>query len=478
MANTLRFLVAATSLWLVLASGALTPAAADSHSLTPDALQYSVMPPPVDDVSQPTMDLIGQPVMSGGGSASAAAVDAAGHTMPDGAFPEEPITEALDRAQPPVDEPAVAPAATAVAVPATPAAATTAVAATTPAVTNENGSYPVVVTPQVAAFLERFTTSRREIITLWLSRSRQYLGMIREVFRTHGLPEDLAFVAMIESGFNPIAVSHAGAKGLWQFMADTGRRYGLRVDQWVDERYDPEKSTGAAAAYFKDLYRQFGSWSLAKAAYNAGEMKIVNAIRGVGSSDFWALASSRFLKDETKNFVPAIHAATLIGRDPGGFGFDPPELKPVDTDTVSVPASTNIAKIASRSGIALETLKSLNPVLVRGITPPGGPYELTVPAGSQRAVRAALAPPASKSVARTSKKGPAPVASRPPARSTVHVVKPRETVTSIARLYGVSVREVQRWNGLGERHVLRPGDRLRVADTQLAAERLSSVGAR
>jgi membrane-bound lytic murein transglycosylase D len=116
--------------------------------------------------------------------------------------------------------------------------------------------------------------------------------MIRDVLKARGLPEELAYTAMIESGFNPVAVSRAGAKGMWQFMAGTARGYGLRVDLWIDERLDPEKSTIAAAAYLRDLYTMFGSWTLAQAAYNAGEVKVSRAIRATGSSDFWTLAKT------------------------------------------------------------------------------------------------------------------------------------------------------------------------------------------
>src|SRR5207253_4017571 len=162
---------------------------------------------------------------------------------------------------------------------------------------------------------------QRDVIGLWLRRSGHYLGMIYDVFRAKGLPEDLAFTAMIESGFDPLAGSRAGAKGLWQFMAPTARLYGLRVDRWVDERLDPEKSTVAAAAYLRDLHARYGSWELAQAAYNAGAVKIDKAMKATGSTDFWDLTRSRFLKRETKDFVPAIQAAMVIGRDPGQYGF-------------------------------------------------------------------------------------------------------------------------------------------------------------
>src|SRR5262245_37835127 len=207
---------------------------------------------------------------------------------------------------------------------------------------------------QVRYFVHRFTTSRRDVVGLWVRRSGHYLGMIFDVFRAKGLPEDLAFTAMIESGFNPVAVSRAGAKGLWQFMAATARRYGLRVDQWVDERLDPEKSTVAAAAYLRDLYSQFGSWHLAQAAYNAGESTVTKAIQATGSNDFWTLARSRFLKRETKEFVPQIQAATVIGRDPARFGFEAGEVREHAVERVVVPASTDLRRLSAVSGISQE----------------------------------------------------------------------------------------------------------------------------
>ena len=196
--------------------------------------------------------------------------------------------------------------------------------------------------------------------------------MIRETLKRHGLPEDLAFTAMIESGFNPVATSRAGARGLWQFMAATAKRYGLRVDQWVDERLDPEKSTVAAAAYLRDLYNLFGSWFLAQAAYNAGEATIARAIRATGSSDFWTLARTGFLQRETKEFVPQIVAATQIGREPHRFGFEPVQPSPPAMDRVAVPAETDLRWLSASIGISVDTLQSLNPALVKGVTPPGG----------------------------------------------------------------------------------------------------------
>src|SRR3989442_15935907 len=147
-------------------------------------------------------------------------------------------------------------------------------------------AYPVTLNPQVQFHLDRFTGAHREVVTLWVHRSSRYLAMIREVLRARGLPEDLAFTAMIESGFQSDAVSRVCANGMWQFMAGTARRYSLLVDRWVDGRLDPEKSTVAAAAYLRDLYRQFCSWELAPAAHNVGEVKVIRSIRVTVSSEF------------------------------------------------------------------------------------------------------------------------------------------------------------------------------------------------
>jgi membrane-bound lytic murein transglycosylase D len=345
---------------------------------------------------------------------------------------------------------------------------------TMPAVV-EAPAYPVVVTPQVQYFLDLFTGKRRELVTLWVTRSGQYLGMIREVLRSRGLPEDLAYTAMIESGFKPDAVSRAGAKGMWQFMAPTARRYGLRVDSWVDERYDPEKSTVAAAAYLRDLYNQFGSWSLAQAAYNAGEMKVVRAMKKTGSSDFWTLAESKHLRRETKDFVPQIHAATVIGRDPDRYGFEFEDVEPAAVEIVKVPGGTDLRRLAATASVPFPVLRSLNRVLVRGITPPGRPWALRVPVGATDSVLTALAP---------RRRAPVPAVavasatiSRVASRGEVHVVRPRDTVSSIAKQYGVSVGDVLRWNSLEHQARIRPGDRLRVA-TRPSVERDGQGGFR
>src|SRR5437773_5379579 len=310
--------------------------------------------------------------------------------------------------------------------------------------------YPLVMNDQVRFFLDRFTGERREVVDLWLSRAGRYLDMIRDVLRRNGLPEDLAFTAMIESGFNPLAVSRAGAKGLWQFMAQTARRYGLRVDHWVDERLDPEKATGAAAAYFRDLHGIFGSWTLAQAAYNAGEMKVIRALRTTGAKDFWPLTGTVHLARETKDFVPQIQAAVLIGRDPGRYGFEVRDFEPSALDRLAVPPSTDLRALAHAAGMPSDALRMLNPVLVRGVTPPGAPYDVTVTTERRKEIMTALAPTRRTMLAQT------PGTTRASGVSQVHVVRPRETINSIAKRYGVSAGEVLRMNSLEKHDSIRP----------------------
>jgi membrane-bound lytic murein transglycosylase D len=324
----------------------------------------------------------------------------------------------------------------------------------TPAVVRPTpaAAYRVQINEHVRFFIDRFQTGYRRTITeTRLARSGRYLPMILDIFKEKGLPEELVFTAMIESGFNPVAVSRAGAKGLWQFMAPTARLYGLRVDRWMDERLDPEKSTVAAANYLRDLYTQFGSWDLAQAAYNAGEVRVQQAIQGSGSRDFWVLhRRSPHLLPETKNFVPAIHAATLIGRQPEHYGFTVVPEEPVRYDVVSVPKGSRLMRLAGLSGVPLADLEQLNPELWQKQTPPDASYELKIPLGSAAAIQAAVELDA------------APRRIAPAPRAGVHVVQAGESVWRIARQYGVSAAQLARWNGLERPDRIFPGERLRV----------------
>ena len=339
--------------------------------------------------------------------------------------------------------------------PATPAVVNLAlVTEPTPAVARPAPAYRVQLNEHVRHFLDKFQTGYRRAITeTRLARSGRYLPMILDIFKEKGLPEELVFTAMIESGFNPVAVSHAGAKGLWQFMAPTARLYGLRVDRWTDERLDPEKSTVAAANYLRDLYTVFGSWDLAQAAYNAGEVRVQQAIQGSGSRDFWVLhRRSPHLLPETKNFVPAIHAATLIGRQPEQYGFTVVPEEPVRYEVVTVPKGSRLLRLAGLSGVALADLEQLNPELWQKQTPPDAPYELKIPVGTGAAMQAAVQ-------LETAPRRIAPGN----ASAGIHVVKMGESVWRIARQYGVSTAQLARWNGLDRPDRIFPGERLRVS---------------
>jgi membrane-bound lytic murein transglycosylase D len=183
---------------------------------------------------------------------------------------------------------------------------------------------PLVLNGPVRVYLVSFAKS--ENFRASLARAQQYLPMIRRVFQHRGLPQDLIYLPLIESGFNPRARSPKEAVGLWQFVAETARRYGLKVDAEVDERCDPEKSTRAAAHYLEDLYRQFGCWYLAAAGYNAGEKQVEEVSRRYGTRDFWTMARSRWLPQETCNYVPQLIAATLIAKFPQKYGLTPSDL--------------------------------------------------------------------------------------------------------------------------------------------------------
>jgi peptidoglycan lytic transglycosylase D len=338
----------------------------------------------------------------------------------------------------------------------------------TPASPQRVSSYQIQQNNQVLRFLEQFQTGyRRAVVERWLTRSGRFLPMALDIFRQKGLPEELVFTAMIESGFDPVAVSHAGAKGLWQFMAPTARQYGLRVDRWLDERLDPEKATVAAANYLTDLYKTFGSWELAHAAYNAGEMKVLRAIKGTGSRDFWSLADSRFLRDETKNFVPAIHAVTIIGQEPEQYGFSVKPDEPLSYEQITVPRATSLKHVAALSGIPLEELIRLNSELRLKQTPPDSPYHLKVPRGSAPALQAGLDREAEARKAavasRSGDRGKRKIQVAERVTAGVHVVQPLDTMGGIAKRYGVSVQQLARWNDLERGARIFPGDRLRVA---------------
>lgn len=211
------------------------------------------------------------------------------------------------------------------------------------------------------------TRRQKSRMQAWLDRSAQYVPLIKVVFAKRGLPEELAYLPLIESGFNPLAVSTADAVGLWQFVEDTGRRYGLRIDQYIDERRDPVKSTAAAADYLKDLHTQFGSWSLALAAYNAGENQMQRIANKVGD-DIWKY---RYTPSETRRYVPLFLSAVTISKNPELYGFKSPKANSkTRTSKVCCGKSTDLTKFAEKHKTKVKTLKAVNPEIIGDTTPP------------------------------------------------------------------------------------------------------------
>ncbi|CAN5821343.1 MAG: transglycosylase SLT domain-containing protein [Gemmatimonadetes bacterium] len=326
---------------------------------------------------------------------------------------------------------------------------------------------PVVWNESVARFVNLFEHKQQDRMALYLKRSGRYEGMIRGKLRERGMPEDLLYLSMIESGFNPTARSKAQAVGLWQFIADTGRRYGLRVDGYVDERRDPEKSTDAALRYLQDLHDIFGSWNLAAAAYNTGEGRVARIMREeTGSTrgddaDFWRIRSR--LPSETREYIPLMFAAALIGKEPAKYGLDGVERwLPVPSEKVEVPGSTDLTVVARALGVEKEIVEKLNPQLLRGTTPPGAPYEIRIPDGhGERFATGFPAAQAEARVAIASRPAPA-VRATSSAAAKRHQVRSGESLSTIARRHGTSVAALQRLNSMGRRTTIKAGQVLRV----------------
>jgi len=304
---------------------------------------------------------------------------------------------------------------------------------------------PIVRNESVEDYIEYFQTEIRDKFKLWLERSGRYIPVMRQIFKEQGLPEDLVFVALIESGFNPYAYSRSRAVGPWQFIKGTGRLYGLRIDNWVDERRDPIKSTHAAARYFKDLYDRFGSWPLAMAGYNAGEKKIQRALVRAKADDFWDLRSTRYIRRETKGYVPKFMAATIIAKNPEKYGFTLDYHEPLKFDTVSVPGSADLRVMAQAAGISYEDLKELNPELRTELTPPYlDQYPLRLPVGLQQTFADAYAqiPDERKII------------------GTHYNIRRNDTLSIIAKRFGTSVALLREINHLAPGQLLHQGDLL------------------
>ncbi len=251
---------------------------------------------------------------------------------------------------------------------------------------------PLMMTDQVAGYISYFSGRGRPVFERAFARSGRYHDMIVSTLREEGVPQDLIYLAQAESGFHPLAVSRAGARGIWQFMAARGRGYGLGHDMWVDDRQDPEKSTRAAAHHLKDLYNQFGDWYLAMAAYNSGPGTVQAAVKRTGYADFWELYRRNVLPKETRNYVPIILAVTIMAKNPSQYGLDDVVMeRPADFDTVTINYPVDLRLVAQCVGSTQAELQDLNPRLLRLTTPREGKFELHLPAGTKDEFQTAIA---------------------------------------------------------------------------------------
>lgn len=305
---------------------------------------------------------------------------------------------------------------------------------------------PVDYNSEVVKTIRYFQTTARKAFKAWLSRSPLYEPMIRSALREAGLPEDLVYKAMIESGFNPRAYSRARAAGIWQFVSGTARLYGLKNNGSIDERRDPDKSTRAAIRHIQHLYGLFGDWRLVIAAYNCGQGRLERIIRRSGTNDFWKLKG---LPRETRRHVPRFMAALIISRDPEWFGFhDVVYQVPPKYDVVPVSEYVHLRVAAECAGTTYARMRSLNPELRSGYTPPSsrGPYELRIPAGTAGRFKENYAriPPDRK------------------ARMVEHRMRSGDTVSAVARDYGTSTRAVLEANNIVNPRRIRVGTLLKI----------------
>ncbi len=362
---------------------------------------------------------------------------------------------------------------------------------------------PLMMTDQVAGFISYFSNRGRGTFERAYARSGRYHDMMVSILRQEGVPQDLIYLAQAESGFHPLAVSRAGARGIWQFMGSRGRGYGLQRSLWVDDRQDPVKSTRAAARHLKDLYAQFGDWYLAMAAYNSGPGTVQAAVKRTGYADFWELYRRNVLPKETRNYVPIILAVTIMAKNLQQYGFDDVSMdEPLAFDSLTIDYPVDLRLVADCVGAPPAQLQELNPSLLRLTTPKEGTFELHLPVGTGHDYQTAISAIPSNmrlwwryhnvqpgdtlaSLARsyhvtatsiaganqldgteletnarliipvTPSKHPVSDANTYSHRITRYKVHSGDTVETVAENFGVSAQMVRRWNGL------RNGDSLR-----------------
>jgi membrane-bound lytic murein transglycosylase D len=282
---------------------------------------------------------------------------------------------------------------------------------------------PLMMTDQVAGYISYFSNRGRGTFERAFARSGRYHNMMVSILKQEGVPQDLIYLAQAESGFHPLAVSRAGARGIWQFMGSRARGYGLQRSLWVDDRQDPEKSTRAAARHLKDLYAQFGDWYLAMAAYNSGPGTVQAAVKRTGYADFWELYRRNVLPKETRNYVPIILAMTIVSKNLSQYGFDDVSMDdPVAFDSLTINYPVDLRLVADCVGATPARLQELNPSLLRLTTPREGTFELHLPVGTRHDYQTAISA--------------IPTDMRLWWR--YHKVEPGDTLASLARSYRVT----------------------------------------
>jgi len=306
---------------------------------------------------------------------------------------------------------------------------------------------PLMMTDQVASYINYFSSRGRSILENGLVRSGRYDEMIRRTLKEEGVPQDLIYLAQAESGFHPLAVSRVGARGIWQFMASRARGYGLQRDWWVDDRQDPEKSTRAAARHLKDLYQQFGDWYLAMAAYNSGPGTVQSAVKRTGYADFWELYRRNVLPKETRNYVPIIVAVTIMAKNPGQYGLDHLEKeKAAPFDSVTIDYPVDLRLVAECVDVSAADLQDLNPSLLRLTTPKDHPFQLHLPTGTKDKFETAIAavPPDMRVWWR------------------YHKVQAGDTLTTLAHTYRTTSKAIAEANNLEDGQELTPDSKLTI----------------
>lgn len=311
-------------------------------------------------------------------------------------------------------------------------------------ITTPDTEVPLVYNDKVNRHLAFYSRERPEVMAKWMRRSQKYFPMMRQIFREEGVPTELVYLAMIESGLNPVARSWASAVGMWQFIKTTGASYGLEVNWWMDERRDPEKATRAAARHLKDLYNIWGDWHLAIANYNISPRGLKRAIRaGGGKEDYWS--AYPYLPRETQGYIPGFIATTIINRNAEAFGFkDDYDTQAYEYEVAEVAPLMPLEKLAEAAGISTEELKDYNPELLRWATPPGSKYPLKLPTGTK------------KQFVANYEQIPKDERSQGIA---VHTVSRGETLGRIARKYGSSVRAIYETNE-GLSSIIHPGQKI------------------